>query len=362
MLHILGKNFSGKPALEDLHRPAAHPGQGLRLVHQPGDTAGQSCAVPVGEDQAVLPVVNEPGVSAVAADDGGQAHAHPLQDRQAGGLSAVGGVELHVQHREHRGHIGLEAQEEHCVLQPPAGHLPAQFLLISAHAGNEDLELPPLLLQLLSRLHNMQVALVGLDAGQDSCGKHVRTEAVLRPKVPTHLRGAARHRGHPVHHHGDALGGDAGVGEVGRRRRAHGDDPVGVVLVHPLIHPPPRGIPQLGGHREGGMAGIHHLFPAPPGGDAAGQGPVGMDDVRVHPGDELLEQLHVPLVIGAVGDAVHLIDGGVQFLQRGLQQASPGKGHRRVKLRPVGVLQIVDEHPSGAADVGIADDVQYTDH
>src|SRR5699024_871616 len=78
LLHILGKNFSGKPALENLHRPPAHPRQGLRLVHEPGDAAGQGGAVPVGEDQSVLPVVNKPGIAPVTADDGGQAHAHPL--------------------------------------------------------------------------------------------------------------------------------------------------------------------------------------------------------------------------------------------------------------------------------------------
>lgn len=101
---------------------------------------------------------------------------------------------------------------------------------------------------------------------------------------------------------------------------------------------------------------------APLGGNAAGQGTVGVDQVGLYRTDQSLEDLHVVLVVGAVGHAVHLQHLDVRLQQGLLQQAALGNGHQSLKLVPVGVAQVVEDHPTGAADVGVTDDVEYADH
>ena len=95
--------------------------------------------------------------------------------------------------------------------------------------------------------------------------------------------------------------------------------------------------------------------------DAPGQRPVGVDQVGLHRPDHLLEQLYIVPVVRAVGHAVHLQHLGPRLLQGLFQQAAPGDGRQGLKLALVGKAEIVEDHSSRAADVGVTDDVQNAD-
>ena len=274
------------------------------MVHQLGHGIGQGGAVLAGEQQAVLPGGDDEGVAAIVAGDGGQSQAHALQQGHAGGLGAVGGVELHIQDVQQGGGVRAEAQHLHHVLHP-------------------------------------QVALIVLDAGQDAKGEYVRLQAERPAQGGLLLVGDGRDRGHAVHDHGDLFGGDAPLGQVVPGGGADGDDVVGIVLVEQLVHPTARGIFQLGGDGEGGVPAVDHGHMAALGGDAAGQGSVGVDQVGLDPEDEGLKGLHVLAGIGAVCHAVHLVHGDLGLLQQGLEQAAPGDGHQGLELVPVGVAQVI---------------------
>ena len=134
------------------------------------------------------------------------------------------------------------------------------------------------------------------------------------------------------------------------------------MLIQPLVDPPAGGVPQLGGYREGGVPAVHHRDAALPGGDAPRQGPVGVDQIGPLPAEQLLQRLDILLVVGAVRHAVHLQHPGPRLLQRLLQQAAFWNSHPGLKPAAVGIPQIVEDHPSRAADVGIADHIQHPDH
>ena len=87
-----------------------------------------------------------------------------------------------------------------------------------------------------------------------------------------------------------------------------------------------------------------------------------MDQVGLYPSDQLLQQLHIVLMIGPVGHAVHLIHLGPGLFQGLFQQTSPGDGHQGLKAAFVGVVEVVENDPSRPADVGVTDDVEYSDH
>ena len=89
---------------------------------------------------------------------------------------------------------------------------------------------------------------------------------------------------------------------------------------------------------------------------------MGMDQVGLDRPDHLLQRLDVVLVVGAVGHAVHLQHLGPRLLQGLFQKTSPGNGRQGLKLALVGKAQIIEDHPSRAADVGITDNVQHANH
>ena len=84
---------------------------------------------------------------------------------------------------------------------------------------------------------------------------------------------------------------------------------------------------------------------------------MGVDQIGLHPADQLLQRLHVLLGIGAVGHAVYLQDLDPGLLQGGLEQGVPGDGHQGLEGVPVGIAQVVQNDPARAADVGVTDDV-----
>ena len=156
----------------------------------------------------------------------------------------------------------------------------------------------------------------------------------------------------------------AGLGEAAAKslHEADGNDAVSVVLVDQLVHPAARGTAQLGRYREGRVAAVNDGHMAALGRNPSGQGAVGVDQVGLHRPDHLLEHFHVVLMVGAVGHAVHFHHLGARLLQGLLQQASPGDGRQGLKLALVCKAQIVENHPSRSADVGITDDVQHANH
>ena len=89
---------------------------------------------------------------------------------------------------------------------------------------------------------------------------------------------------------------------------------------------------------------------------------MGVDQVGLYLLEQRSQSFHVRPAPGAVGDAVYLIDPGPGLLQRPLQGAAPGQRGQRLKLLPVSVTQIVQNHPARAAEIGVADDVHHTGH
>ena len=108
---------------------------------------------------------------------------------------------------------------------------------------------------------------------------------------------------------------------------------------------------------KGAVLGVHHLPPLQPAGDAAGEGPVGVDQVGVQLADQPAQGGEGRPVQGPVRHGVDLMGGDVQGPDPVGQGAPPGQGHLHVEAAPVVILQIAEQAPPAAADVGIADDL-----
>ena len=87
-----------------------------------------------------------------------------------------------------------------------------------------------------------------------------------------------------------------------------------------------------------------------------------MDQLGIHLPDEGPQSLHVLPVVGAVRDALHLPHPGPGLIQRPRQGGAPGHGYMGLEPVPAGEAQIVEDHPPRPADVGVADDIQNSDH
>ena len=90
---------------------------------------------------------------------------------------------------------------------------------------------------------------------------------------------------------------------------------VGKVLVDQLVDPAAGRILYLGRDREGRVPAVHHRYMEALGGDAARQGPMGVDQIGLDPPDQLFEHLHIVPVVRAVRHAVHLVDLGARLFQ-----------------------------------------------
>ena len=106
------------------------------------------------------------------------------------------------------------------------------------------------------------------------------------------------------------------------------------------------------------MSGIDHDPPLKLSRDASGQSAVGVDDIRLQFSDKARQAPYILRMKGTLRQAVHFIDGRIQFCQLLLQQTAPGQSHHGFKTGSVRVLEIVDEYPSGAANVAVGDDVE----
>ena len=89
---------------------------------------------------------------------------------------------------------------------------------------------------------------------------------------------------------------------------------------------------------------------------------MGVDQVRFLPADKLLQHPHVGTTVRAVGNSVHLEYPGPRLFQGRYQQTAPRHSHPSLKPAAVCIAEIIENDPSGSADVCIADDVHYPDH
>ena len=112
----------------------------VRICHELFHAVRQPGCIPRRKQQAVVAVLNQIGIAAVAAGNGGKAQAHALNQRQRRRLRPGRCIELYIQHGQQRRHILHKAAQYRRILESKLPDFLLQRFLHGAGAANQDFQ------------------------------------------------------------------------------------------------------------------------------------------------------------------------------------------------------------------------------